>query len=81
MFCPGFSADCLETLEEIAVENRHYFLDAGGERYGYIPALNAEEAHIDALTTLVRNHLQGWPPSSAAGEERAERARALGATT
>ncbi len=81
VFCPGFSADCLETLEEIAVENRHYFLDAGGERYGYIPALNAEEAHIDALTTLVRNHLQGWPPSSAAGEERAERARALGATT
>ena len=51
--CPGFSADCLETLEEIGEENRHYFEGAGGKRYEYIPALNASAEHIDALVELV----------------------------
>lgn len=60
VICPGFSADCLETIEEIGQENREYFMDAGGERYEYIPALNATTAHIDALEALVLNHLQGW---------------------
>ena len=59
--CPGFSADCLETLEEIAIENRHYFLESGGERYDYIPAMNADEAHIDALAELLKQNLAGWP--------------------
>lgn len=60
MLCPGFSADCLETLEEIGQENREYFLAAGGERYEYIPALNSQPAHLDALETLIVQHLQGW---------------------
>ena len=60
VFCPGFAADCLETLEEIAVENRHYFLDAGGSEFDYIDALNSEPAHIDALRLLVEQHLSDW---------------------
>jgi len=56
VFCPGFPADCLETLEEIAVENRDYFLQAGGERYSYIPALNAEDVHVEALLDLVKKY-------------------------
>ncbi len=51
--CPGFSADCLETLEEIALGNREHFLAAGGERYRYIPALNERPDHIAALADLV----------------------------
>ncbi len=60
LICPGFSADCLETLEEIAMENRDIFLQAGGERYEYIPCLNDSTAHIQMLTELTRNHLGGW---------------------
>ncbi len=62
VMCPGFSADCLETIEEIGMENRDYFLEAGGTSYEYIPALNAAESHIDALEQLVNRHLQGWEP-------------------
>jgi ferrochelatase len=62
VFCPGFSADCLETLEEIAVENRDYFLEAGGKEYQYIPALNASPAHIDAIQAIIESNLQGWEP-------------------
>ncbi|MES9857944.1 MAG: ferrochelatase [Sedimenticola sp.] len=53
VICPGFSVDCLETLEEIAEENRNYFLSAGGERYHYIPALNDAPEHIEFLANLV----------------------------
>ena len=60
VFCPGFAADCLETLEEIAVENRHYFLDAGGSEFNYISALNSEPAHIHALQQLVEQNLADW---------------------
>ncbi|MBX2809160.1 MAG: ferrochelatase [Cellvibrionaceae bacterium] len=60
IICPGFAADCLETLEEIAIENRQYFIAAGGQQYSYIPALNAEQAHIDFLAQLIKTHLQGW---------------------
>jgi len=60
IICPGFSADCLETIEEIGMENRDYFLEAGGERYEYIPCLNATDNHIDLLTTLVTEQLNGW---------------------
>ncbi len=59
--CPGFSADCLETIEEIAVENRDYFLENGGESYEYIPALNDTAEHIEALAHLIEENLQGWP--------------------
>jgi ferrochelatase len=61
VICPGFSADCLETLEEVAVENRDYFLEAGGERYDYVPCLNADRGHIDALEAIARQHMGGWP--------------------
>ncbi|MFT7722025.1 MAG: ferrochelatase [Roseateles sp.] len=59
--CPGFAADCLETLEEIAQEARDAFLRAGGRRFGYIPCLNDHPAHIRALAALAQAHLQGWP--------------------
>lgn len=51
--CPGFSADCLETLEEIEEENREIFLQNGGETYRYIPALNADENHIEMMAKLI----------------------------
>jgi len=60
LICPGFSADCLETLEENAMTNRDLFLDAGGEHFGYIPCLNDDRAHIDALADIVEQHLGGW---------------------
>jgi len=55
--CPGFAADCLETIEEIGMENRDYFLAAGGKQYRYIPALNDNDAHIDALAQVVLEKL------------------------
>ncbi|MFQ5600266.1 MAG: ferrochelatase [Candidatus Krumholzibacteriia bacterium] len=58
--CPGFSADCLETLEEIAIQNRRFFLESGGKQFRYIPALNARSDHVDALANLVTPHLKGW---------------------
>ena len=58
--CPGFSSDCLETLEEIAMEGKHLFQSAGGGDYHYIPALNAETAWIDAMSAITLEHLQGW---------------------
>ncbi|HKI62747.1 MAG TPA: ferrochelatase [Mariprofundaceae bacterium] len=60
VICPGFSSDCLETLEEIAVENRGYFIEAGGKELRYIPSLNGEDVHIQALAAIAREHLQGW---------------------
>ena len=56
VICPGFPTDCLETLEEIAIENRGYFLAAGGEAYQYIPALNDSDSHIEALAGLALYH-------------------------
>jgi len=58
---PGFAVDCLETLEEVDTENRERFLAAGGERFNYIPALNAVPGHVAALAALVRQHTSGWP--------------------
>jgi ferrochelatase len=58
--CPGFSADCLETIEEICEENRDYFMAAGGETFGYIPCLNSEPEHISALATIIEEQLTGW---------------------
>lgn len=58
--CPGFSIDCLETLEEIDEQNRHIFLEAGGEEFRYIPCLNERREHVDFLVDLARRHLGGW---------------------
>ncbi|HHC73307.1 MAG TPA: ferrochelatase [Thiotrichales bacterium] len=60
--CPGFPVDCLETLEEIAMQNRDLFLQAGGESYRYLPALNDTPGHVAALAEIVRQELAGWRP-------------------
>jgi ferrochelatase len=73
VICPGFSADCLETIEEIGMENRDYFLEGGGEKYQYIPALNDSPEHIEALTKLVIENLSGWKtPEKNAGAKSQE---------
>ena len=62
--CPGFSADCLETLEEIAIQNAAFFKSAGGGALSYIPALNARDDHVAFLARLIEKHVAGWPESS-----------------
>ncbi|MET0568360.1 MAG: ferrochelatase [Hyphomicrobiaceae bacterium] len=57
---PGFSADCLETLEELDVENRGYFLNGGGESFAYIPALNDSAEGLRVIESVVRRELAGW---------------------
>lgn len=69
--CPGFSSDCLETIEEIGEENRDYFLEAGGERYEYIEAMNSDSAHIDLLFQLVEDNMTNWQ----VGDDYAQRAQ------
>lgn len=59
--CPGFAVDCLETLEEIAIQNRDFFIEAGGETLRYIPALNDSQDQVRSLASLVLQHTQGWP--------------------
>ena len=59
--CPGFAVDCLETLEEIAMQNRDFFLEAGGQDLRYIPALNDSPEQVASLAAIVRRHAQGWP--------------------
>ena len=58
--CPGFSSDCLETVDEIGHENKELFLDAGGTSLRYIPALNARESHIQALSELIQTRCADW---------------------
>ncbi|MEZ0330027.1 MAG: ferrochelatase [Methylophilaceae bacterium] len=58
--CPGFSSDCLETLEEIALEGKEIFKHAGGGEYHYIPSLNENEPWIHAMTAIALENLQGW---------------------
>lgn len=60
VFAPGFSADCLETLEEIAIRGRDIFLKAGGERFDYLPCLNARPAGVELLQSLLSRELEGW---------------------
>jgi ferrochelatase len=64
VICPGFSSDCLETLEEIAMEGQHIFQSNGGGDYHYIPALNESELWIQAMTEITLEHLQGWVSAS-----------------
>lgn len=83
VICPGFSADCLETLEEISLQNREIFLAAGGKDFGYIPCLNEEPAHVTALAQLAEQHARDWlvhaGPDADALTERRKRAVAAGA--
>ena len=60
LVAPGFSADCLETLEELDGENRHYFEEGGGEKFAYLPALNDSEEGVRVIEAVVRRELQGW---------------------
>lgn len=60
LVAPGFTADCLETLEELDVENRHYFMENGGEKYAYLPALNDDPEGMSVIANVVRRELQGW---------------------
>ena len=60
--CPGFATDCLETLEEIAMENRDVFLKAGGKEFNYIPTTNDTQAWMAALSIIALENLQGWTP-------------------
>jgi len=83
VICPGFPADCLETLEEIAGEGKARFIAAGGKDYHYISCLNERDDWLHALTDIAARHLLGWPtqtvPATAELELSALRARALGA--
>jgi protoporphyrin/coproporphyrin ferrochelatase len=62
--CPGFTSDCLETLEEISQEAREAFLHAGGQVFHYIPCLNDSPEWLEALAALTQQHLAGWPTPS-----------------
>jgi ferrochelatase len=83
--CPGFATDCLETLEEINMQNRENFLAAGGEAFDYVPCLNADEPHARLIEEIVLDHTRGWAQFEGAGVDPAmlqasrERALALGA--
>ncbi len=84
--CPGFVSDCLETLEEIAMEAKAEFLKAGGSEYRYIPCLNERDDWMRALTGIAMDNLGGWVSASfdrakseQEGVQARERARALGA--
>ena len=83
LVCPGFTGDCLETLEEINMEAREAFLHAGGEKFNYIPCLNDSPAWITALARITALHLGGWPtqqvPSIDALNASRQAAIALGA--
>lgn len=71
VLCPAFSADCLETIEEISGENREYFEEHGGERFQYIPCLNDRADHVTFLADLLERHAQGWPETDPAHDEAA----------
>ena len=58
VICPGFSVDCLETLEEIAIRDKQLFLDSGGKAYSYIPCLNDRQQHIEMISHLIKIHIQ-----------------------
>ncbi|MEO1325451.1 MAG: ferrochelatase [Pseudomonadota bacterium] len=81
VICPGFAADCLETLEEIALQNRELYQEAGGEDLRYVPCLNASDAHVAVLSKVVSDAVSGWPEAiNAVNEHReatAERASTL----
>jgi ferrochelatase len=68
--CPGFVSDCLETLEEIAMEVKAAFVEEGGSSFHYIPCLNDSQVWINALQEIVKTHISGWPLEQAPQSER-----------
>jgi ferrochelatase len=82
IICPGFTSDCLETLEEIALEVRDAFMEEGGQQFHYIPCLNDQSEWISALAHVAQQHMSGWPvglPPSQEGELTRKAALAMGA--
>lgn len=85
VICPGFAVDCLETLEEIVMQNAGFFSDAGGGTLRYVPALNAGDDHAAMLAGLITRHVSGWPESTSQQasprglQDSLRRARAMGA--
>ena len=81
VMCPGFTGDCLETLEEIAMEAKAAFMEAGGQDFRYIPCLNDRNDWMQAMADLSQRHMAGWPTTDAdrpkADERQASQARAL----
>ncbi|HEU4375737.1 MAG TPA: ferrochelatase, partial [Telluria sp.] len=73
VICPGFTSDCLETLEEIAMEVRHAFVKAGGKEFHYIPCLNEDPSWIAGLAEIAEQHLIGWPTMMTAAQREAEK--------
>jgi ferrochelatase len=73
VICPGFSADCLETLEEVRLRYAEAFVAAGGEALRYIPALNNGSQHLDSLAEIAARHLRGWLPAQAGEAELGRR--------
>jgi len=89
LICPGFTSDCLETLEEIGMEGKHDFLTAGGQEFHYISCLNESPRWIAAMAEITEQHMIGWPTMLSSAQRDAEkadaavgreRALALGAT-
>ncbi|MDB5776491.1 MAG: ferrochelatase [Herbaspirillum sp.] len=72
VMCPGFVSDCLETLEEIAMEAKHDFLRAGGKEFHFIPCLNDSADWIVGLRDIVEQHMIGWPTRMSAGDKERE---------
>jgi ferrochelatase len=64
IFAPGFSADCLETLEELAIRGRETFMEAGGTDFAYLPCLNDSEPGMAMLRSVIGRELEGWLPRS-----------------
>ena len=81
VICPGFAADCLETLEEIAMECKAAYLSNGGGEFHYIPCLNDRQDGIAMLTDIVKDHLGNWLEPQVTDPQTATRAQALGAPT
>jgi ferrochelatase len=73
VLCPGFTSDCLETLEEISMEVRHDFEQNGGREFHYIPCLNASRKWIAALAEIAEQHMIGWPTQMGSSEFDARR--------
>jgi len=79
--CPGFAVDCLETLEEIGMEANDTFIGAGGTRFAYIPALNADPKHAHLFTEVVAQHLSGWVTTDFAQLRQGANTLSAGATS